>query len=355
MEFCLYCCLTDAERQNRQVNRQINASIKKSKRHDHNRIKLLLLGTGESGKSTFLRQMRIIYDVGFSIEERKNYIKIIFENILTALQAMVGAMSYFNVDYQHQCNIKNARMIKTADLETFYRLIDIYLRPMKDLWSDAGIQECYMRRSEYQLIDAIKYYLENIDRIAAASYLPSNNDILHVRIPTTGIVEYTLKFKKVQFRMIDVGGQRSERKKWLNCFDDVRAIIFLTAISEYDQTLAERNQLNRLVESINVFKCIASYGWFSKTSLILFFNKIDLLSEKIMYSHLDKYFPTFHGPKHNHVAAQEFITKMFIDIVPGRRIYTHYTCATDTQNMRMVFDIVRDTIVYENLNTFGTL
>ena len=40
-------------------------------------------------------------------------------------------------------------------------------------------------------------------------------------------------------RLFDVGGQRSERKKWIHCFEDVTAIIFCVAMSEYDQVLHE--------------------------------------------------------------------------------------------------------------------
>ena len=41
------------------------------------------------------------------------------------------------------------------------------------------------------------------------------------------------------FRVVDVGGQRSERKKWIHCFEDVTAILFFVALSEYDMTLRE--------------------------------------------------------------------------------------------------------------------
>jgi len=39
--------------------------------------------------------------------------------------------------------------------------------------------------------------------------------------------------------MVDVGGQRSERKKWIHCFENVTAIIFMVAANEYDMTLVE--------------------------------------------------------------------------------------------------------------------
>lgn len=72
-------------------------------------------------------------------------------------------------------------------------------------------------------------------------YLPTEQDLLRTRIKTTGITEVLFELKGLTFRVIDVGGQRSERKKWIHCFDNVNAIIFISSLSEYDQTLREDN------------------------------------------------------------------------------------------------------------------
>lgn len=53
-------------------------------------------------------------------------------------------------------------------------------------------------------------------------------------------------FGMFAFRMFDVGGQRSERKKWIHCFEGVTAIIFIVAMSEYDLTLAEDQEMVNL-------------------------------------------------------------------------------------------------------------
>ena len=93
--------------------------------------------------------------------------------------------------------------------------------------------------------------------------------------------------------MVDVGGQRSERRKWIHCFEGVTSIMFLVALSEYDQFLVESNSVNRMEESRALFSSIMRYPWFKSSSVILFLNKNDVIEEKIKKSHLQDFFPEF--------------------------------------------------------------
>jgi guanine nucleotide-binding protein subunit alpha len=95
--------------------------------------------------------------------------------------------------------------------------------------------------------------------------------------------------------MFDVGGQRSERKKWIHCFENVTTILFLVAISEYDQLLFEDETVNRMQEALTLFDSICNSRWFLKTSIILFLNKIDRFKEKLPASPMKNYFPDYEG------------------------------------------------------------
>jgi len=189
-----------------------------------------------------------------------------------------------------------------------------------------------------------------------------------VRVPTTGIVEYPFhlaqsifrqvpkcSFLFLRCRMVDVGGQRSERKKWIHCFENVTSIVFLVALSEYDQVLVECDNENRMEESKALFRTIITSQWFEHSSVILFLNKIDLLAEKIQHSHLADYFPEYKGPPQNDITARLFILNMFEEMNADveKDMYPHFTCATDTENIRFVFNAVKDTILNYMLKTFG--
>ena len=78
-------------------------------------------------------------------------------------------------------------------------------------------------------------YFEKIDAMSEPDYTPSEEDVLLCRSRTIGIVKTVLEIDKNEFNIFDVGGQRNERRKWIHCFDEVTAVIFVAALSEYDQ------------------------------------------------------------------------------------------------------------------------
>ena len=130
---------------------------------------------------------------------------------------------------------------------------------LKSLWSDSGIQEAFERRAEYQLTDSMGYFYDHIDRISVADYVPTQQDILYCRKTTKGVHEFRLNISNVPFLFVDVGGQRTQRQKWLQCFDKVTAILFLASSSEFDQKLLEDKTMNRVEESRNIFDTIGKF------------------------------------------------------------------------------------------------
>lgn len=350
------CCLSEEAQEQRRINAEIDRQLKKDKRDQRRELKLLLLGTGESGKSTFIKQMRIIHGSGYSDEDRRGFIKLVYQNIFMSMQTILRAMDTLGICLRDSSsNEENVSKVLAIDFESVTTLTPEFAQAINSLWHDEGVQECYDRRREYQLTDSAKYFLSDIDRVSEEDFLPTEQDILRVRVPTTGIIEYPFDLETIIFRMVDVGGQRSERRKWIHCFENVTSIMFLLALSEYDQVLVEANNENRMEESKALFKTIITYPWFQNSSVMLFLNKKDILAEKIMYSHLVDYFPDYDGPPRDDKAAREFVLRRFVDLNPDsdKTIYSHFTCATDTENIRFVFAAVKDTILQLNLREYN--
>ena len=167
--------------------------------------------------------------------------------------------------------------------------------------------------------------------------------------------------------MIDVGGQRNERKKWIHCFDDVDAIIYVAAISEYDQVLVEDQSTNRMIESLDLFEELCNSPWFENTDMMLFLNKRDLFESKIKEKSISSV-PAFssYDIKPGYESGCDFFVDQFMqrnqrtttaqspDGGPAEKdIYYHITCATDTENVEFVMQACLDIILNAALKDSG--
>uniref|UniRef100_A0A8P4GLV6 Guanine nucleotide-binding protein G(O) subunit alpha n=1 Tax=Dicentrarchus labrax TaxID=13489 RepID=A0A8P4GLV6_DICLA len=313
-------------------------------------------GRAHRGQRCQTAAARIIHEDGFSGDDVKQYKPVVYSNTIQSLAAIVRAMDTLGLEYGDKERKADAKMVcdvvsRMEDTEPYSAEL---LSAMIRLWSDSGIQECFSRAREYQLNDSAQYYLDSLDRIGAPDYQPTEQDILRTRVKTTGIVETHFTFKNLHFRLFDVGGQRSERKKWIHCFEDVTAIIFCVALSGYDQVLHEDETTNRMHESLKLFDSICNNKWFKDTSIILFLNKKDIFENKICKSPLSICFPEYTGPD-TYLEGIDYIKCQYEskNKSPNKEVYSHVTCATDTNNIQFVFDAVTDVIIANNLRGCG--
>ncbi|XP_060799053.1 guanine nucleotide-binding protein subunit alpha-12a isoform X1 [Neoarius graeffei] len=342
-------------REAKRRSREIDAMLARERRSVRRLVKILLLGAGESGKSTFLKQMRIIHGQQFDQKALLDFRDTIFENIIKGMRVLVDARDKLEVPWQNFENEKHGMFVMSfenkAGMPVEPCTFQLYVPALQALWGDSGIQEAYGRRSEFQLSESVKYFLDNLDRIGQLNYVPSLQDILLARKATKGIVEHDFIIKKIPFKMVDVGGQRSQRQKWFQCFDGITSILFMVSSSEYDQVLMEDRHTNRLVESMNIFETIVNNKLFSNVSIILFLNKMDLLVEKVAKVSISKHFPDFRGDPQRLEDVQNYLVQCFKRKRRNRSkpLFHHFTTAIDTENIRFVFHAVKDTILQENL------
>uniref|UniRef100_A0A1A9VIU0 Guanine nucleotide-binding protein subunit alpha homolog n=3 Tax=Glossina TaxID=44049 RepID=A0A1A9VIU0_GLOAU len=364
---CLRCCgsllnylvllrNTPEELEQRYKSKEIDKFLEKEKQTFRRQVKLLLLGAGESGKSTFLKQMRIIHGVNFEPELKKEYQYVIYQNVIRGMQVLIDAREKLEIPWGNNDREKDSSETKlmectSIDAEKFIQ----YAAVIGRLWQDRGIRRAYERRREFQISDSVNYFLNEINRLATSDYVPTHKDILHCRKATKGVYEFCVKIQNIPFVFVDVGGQRTQRQKWTRCFDSsVTSIIFLVSTSEFDQVLAEDRMTNRLEESRNIFDTIVNNNTFKGISIILFLNKMDLLEQKVRNPETDIrwYYPQFSGNSHSLLDVQNFILQMFMSVRKSQqsRTYHHFTTAIDTRNMTVVFNSVKDTILQRNLN-----
>lgn len=234
---------------------------------------------------------------------------------------------------------------------------------IKNLWNDNAIRITYSKKDSpenhntihFHLNDSAAYFFDNIDRYLDPNYIPTEQDALRARVRSTGIEEAVFRFQDLSFRMVDVGGQRSERRKWIHCFGEVTAILFVSSLSEYDQFLREEDSQPRMHESLLLFDEICNSVWFSQTAIILFLNKEDIFRQKIKKVDLSFCFEDYDGGD-DYNKALDYIRQRFLEKNnsqnSNRKIYVHVTCAVNTENVEFVFNSVRRTLLEEILGEF---
>lgn len=335
------------------ASREIDKELKETRKQTE--VKVLLLGTGASGKSTIARQMKVLYMDGFTDKDKAKFSGIIHFNVVKSMKTLVLQAKKFGYELQPG-NIVAADKLEGLSMQ----ISDMELTTERGaeivaLWNDAGVKSTVERQNEFQFDDSAPYFFNNLTRIAQVGYIPTVEDILHVRAKTTGIVETDFMNRGMRFRLVDVGGQRNERKKWIHCFQDVTAIIFVVALSEYDLKLEEDLTTNRMLESLKLFNDVVNNRWFATTNVVLFLNKKDIFEEKIAKYPLTICFPDYSGPQ-SYAECVHYITEKFQETnktASGRLIYVHETCATDTGNVKKVWLVVSDIFLTSNLGEAG--
>lgn len=379
-------CNTKPKTQDEITDRHISQALKGFQNLDSKSIKILLLGAGECGKSTILKQMKILHE-GYKEAELMAMVNLIRENTLTSIQFLITACTHFKVEMK-------VDGYAAADVDQIISTIsqldhsqipswsndEAKLLTLRDhirlLWQTPGMVEAATRGSAFGMLDSAPYFLDNIDRIFSPDYAPWEQDVLRSRKATKGVVQYQFSIEDNRFQMFDVGGQRGERKKWIHCFEDVKAILFVTSLSEYDQKLAEDSSRNRMVESLTLFEGIVNLPWFEKTSIILFFNKKDIFEEKILRVDLSTTFPEYIDYEHQWKSEKaksnkskssepedanpkygpglDFIKKMYFERTE-REIYPMPTTATNTENITYVWKCIKHIVLQSNLQDSGLL
>lgn len=324
---------------------------------DEQKVKLLLLGAGESGKSTIFKQMKLIYGNKYTPAELKTFSNTVYANIMQTMSILLHQCPMDMLDDLRQHYAAQVALVLAYDVGME---LDVALgTAVQELWASKVVQEMWRRKSEFHIVgEGMIYYMDRLNKIMQPDYVPTETDVLNSRVKTTGIVTENYTIDGSIFEMYDVGGQRNERKKWIHCFEGVTAVIFVAALSEYDMKLYEDGSTNRMVEALSLFDDICNNTFFRQSSMILFLNKKDLFAEKIKKVPISdsEAFKDYKGRPGNYEDGCKYFLDKFLAMDKSggeRKVYNHVTCATDTSNVRVVFGSCKDIILNAALADMG--
>ncbi|KAF9653935.1 G-alpha-domain-containing protein [Thelephora ganbajun] len=229
---------------------------------------------------------------------------------------------------------------------------------IKQLWADGVVQQV-LKGTKARLEHSSGFFMDDIDRVVARDYEPSDQDVIKARLRTVGVQEYHFSIPggtgHDDWILYDVGGSRASRNAWASYFDNINSVIFLAPVSCFDQRLAEDTSVNRLEDSLLIWKYICNSKLLTNIQLILFLNKIDLLEEKLGSGvRFDKYVVNYGKHPNDVPSVTSFLKQQFKAMLRNsgnqRVFYCYLTSAADTKAMATTLATVYDGIIRDALD-----
>jgi len=330
---------------------------------------------------SLFKQVKILTTKGFNDENRLDAKPGIYENMRDACKKLVGVGLKYELGVS-EATIAAGEAIKEYEVDiNDQATIDALKAHIKIIWEDPGIKQSYQKSltlttAKETLMPNDVIFLDEMDRLCAPGYLPSDADILNMRRSTSGA--HTLEFtfdpaefaaragnsamandKPSDWSITDVGGQIHERTTWYEEYTDCSGVIFVMGLSDFDQQSQDKRNTNKFVEDgINLMLEVAKVETLQGVPLIIMLNKKDLFEEKVRVSEtgICATFPEYGGDKNDPKESLEFIEQLLSDIIEGgtsSESSIYVTQATDTQLIGNVLAGVLQAITKQSLKEMG--
>ncbi len=280
--------------------------------------KVLLLGSGSTGKTTFSKYIWDSYQRNTPDQQictiRYNCIDQLYnlvqkteqlfdiENNETTTQSINLLKTYFLRYCEHDDLNNNINELRSLSLESDHNDEHDLGLSMKHCWNLDPVQQVFMNRfdkdSQIHVMDNMEYYFEKIEHIMHENYIPTKEDIGKYYEATTGVRSFRYSGdRSCRLMMYDVGGRRSERNKWIHMFNLVHCIVYFCALDTFCTNLYECSDVNGLRENLNLFAEISNTRYFKRRDcqFIVILNKTDLFYRYLIYNSLSDYFPDYKG------------------------------------------------------------
>jgi len=324
---------------------------------DRNTVNLLNLGIGGCGKTTFVKQMKIMHDISWDEVEIGNYKKIIKTNFINGTQDLLALVEKTGKTLSPE-NAEIANEIESLKARNEEKITTELANKLLQIWRDPTIQLLASHKENLIYIH-LPYFFDNLDRILAEDYIPSHEDILRCRQRTAGANSTAIWIDKLWFQFWDIGGQRPERQKWESVLHENKfaSILYFVAADEFDCVDKDEEydhtkfEMSRMIFTEMLVSDIIP----KEAPVILFMNRRDLFGDRWRTKEGQEafraVFPDFQGESEND--ALDFLVKYFKPDDVQRSVIAQTTCALDTNSMILVWRSVRDYVMKDVLREIG--
>jgi guanine nucleotide-binding protein G(i) subunit alpha len=268
------------------------------------KMKVIMLGTGSSGKSTLLKQIRLLREVGFEEKMKSDMKYICLSNVLQMLKSVLqyAKKQKIPIDFPDPASELVANEIRQWDYvssnQVYARLNYESIQKIQDMWNNCPSLKKILSEYHYEIQSCPVESGDLLPRLKDIyTYSMATNEIvLKTRIKTTGIIESMFHWDDWDITFVDTGGQRNERRKWNTIFSNYdqicnRCVIFTVNLAEYCCVCYEDDSANRTQESLSVFEKYANIQWFERCPIFLVFTHRDLFQKTLRLKDMSQAFP----------------------------------------------------------------
>jgi len=318
-------------------------------------IQVALVGSGGSGKTTLVKQWRIIHGA-FNIDTELENIRYIFEyNIFEGLTDLVEFLEEKEIKDKENRKFAN-EILETKTYKEFKSWDGDTVKRIQALWKDPGVQN-FVKSYDIKKIDMeynLVYIINNIERLAKDDCEITEMDILMARQRTTGLDYSTFTTPKpyVKWKFIDAGGQPTEIKKWQYALEKSQVVIFTVGLDDFNVSSYWDKSKTIMDESLELFRKVVDEDSEDRV-VLLFLNKTDLFEEKL--GHLKKTFKEYEGGRRL-TPAIEYISSRYLKMPKkATEVFVHPTCALNKADMGAVFEKVKQLVIKKRLQQSNLL
>jgi guanine nucleotide-binding protein G(i) subunit alpha len=354
---------------------------------------IFTLGISGAGKSTFAKQAQILYNNGFSNEQKNVYKNIIINNIIFGMKEVLNEMEKKEINFSKETSLKKARFIREIHEDEYYKKGLDWKDKIRDLWNDENVKNTWTSLNNPQLY-SLEYHMDKLNDYCDINYIPTNEDILRARQRTTGQIEIEIQVKGIIWKITDVGGQKSEIEKWAQIMTEIdttnpvegrtsgresdqtkkknKVILFFVSLIDFETVSSSDSTKTNLKITEETFKNVIDYvSNRNNFTIILCFNKIDLFEKKVddavSFSKFKKEFPEYKTEKNvenvdsalkyiqerfKTISSQKYLNKENVDDNENE-LSIHVTCGLNTDLIQKTFEGISETLFIRSLSASG--
>jgi guanine nucleotide-binding protein subunit alpha len=302
--------------------------------------KLLLMGQDNSGKDLVMHQIKVLYAEGYySPEDRMKFRDAVRSTTRLLIHSMIDLLRDTGINLPPALNHDFATLLDEVDLVDMHHITPAAAAAVQHLWASGEFSRVYLKNFEIDFPQYAPYHAQEIQRIAAEDYVPSEADIIRLNQSIGGIKELRFNWDELDVHLFNINGYIPDqfRKRWFHQFDSVTSLVYTVDVSLYDRPFYGQTTKSQLLDDFASFESWTTSPKFTNSAVILLLNNFTRFRDKLRYSPLETVFPDYvPSDTDPDSSARQYILKQFKDVNRNRlSIYSFWVDLDMSDNQHL--------------------